>query len=259
MVAEKLDRIDSMNLYWAGKILGPENPILIPLYNIYTLLAEYHNASWQFLDGELRERPAQSGHETLVLPEPFGETEFMFSQHSEPLTVPFAKGMAEKGIREMTWKLHLPEQDDRIWKSLIKAGFGEFDEPVDVNGTEVKPGEVLSAVVSRNIERNSHRVPEQEDYQIHFAVGYGESGGLPSTVRATVTSVPDEFFSRYHDADTSMDTSMDASIAAQLLVRQQRLPGVFSPEEFFDVPSYFAELKKRHFRVALDVCTDLPV
>ncbi|MDO8863831.1 saccharopine dehydrogenase NADP-binding domain-containing protein [Haliea sp. E1-2-M8] len=254
-VAEKLDSIENINLFWAGKIVGPDSPVLIPLYNIYTLLAEYHNSSWQFLDGKLREQPAQSGHETIILPEPFGETEFMFSQHSEPLTVPFAKGIAEKGINEMTWKLHLPEQDDRIWKSLVKAGFGSFDEPVDLNGMKVSPGELLSAVISRNIERNHERLPEQEDYQIHFAVGHGECGGLPTTVRATVTSVPDEFFSEYHDAGTSMN----ASIAAQLLVRQEGQAGVFSPEEFFDVSRYFAELKKRRFKITLDVCTDVPV
>lgn len=48
--------------------------------------------------GKLVERPPQSGKQTLVLPEPFGELKFIHSQHSEVATVPFAKGIKDKGI-----------------------------------------------------------------------------------------------------------------------------------------------------------------
>lgn len=252
-VAEELDTIEKINLYWAGKRVGAESPVIVPLYNVKTILAEYYHPSLQFLNGRLTETPAQTGKETILLPEPFGATEFMYSQHSEPATVPFAKGIAEKGIREMTWKLHLPDADDTVWKSLVKAGFGEFDDPVSIDGTGVKPGDFLTALIGRNLERHADKIPEQSDYQIHFAVGAGERNGLRTAATCTATSGPDDFFRGYHDAGTSMN----ASISAQLLLLQENQPGVWGPEEFFDVSRYFDELKKRHFGVRLEVRTEL--
>ncbi|CAF1594058.1 unnamed protein product, partial [Didymodactylos carnosus] len=71
VVADRLDRIDKMNLYWTAKFIGDENSILIPPYNLSTVLAEYGNPSQQFLNGKLPQVPAQSGFETIDLPEPF--------------------------------------------------------------------------------------------------------------------------------------------------------------------------------------------
>jgi len=52
-------------------------------------------------DGKLVERLPQTGEQTLVLPEPFGELKFIHSQHSEVATVPFAKGIKDKGIKDL--------------------------------------------------------------------------------------------------------------------------------------------------------------
>ncbi len=129
-VAERLDRIDRINLYWAAENLAPESPVLVPPYSLRTVLAEYANPSQQFLDGRLVQMPPQSGKETLILPPPWGRTEFMHTQHSEPLTVPFAAGIRDKGIREFTWKLHLPQREHEAWAALCKAGFGDFEESI---------------------------------------------------------------------------------------------------------------------------------
>jgi len=56
---------------------------------------------------------------------------------------------------------------------------------------------------------------------------------------------PDPFFEGYNDAATSMNTS----IGAQLLGRSRTVPGVWGPEEYYDIREYFEELKKRHFNV----------
>ena len=45
---------------------------------------------------------------------------------------------------------------------------------------------------------------------------------------------------------------MNASIAAQLILRGAVRPGVWAPEEYFDVADYFAELKKRHFTIVVE-------
>lgn len=63
-----------------------------------------------------------TGQETLDLEEPWGRCEFMDTPHSEQLTVPLADGIREKGIREFTWRLHLPRREQ------VKAGFGQAPE-----------------------------------------------------------------------------------------------------------------------------------
>ena len=105
-----------------------------------------------------------TGVEEIDLPEPWNRCEFMYSPHSEQLTVPVAKGIAEKGIREFTWKLHLPRREHDAWVGLVKAGFGT-DDPIEVGGTS--EADRSCRVISRNIERNRDRVPRRH-HEIHF-------------------------------------------------------------------------------------------
>jgi saccharopine dehydrogenase-like NADP-dependent oxidoreductase len=245
-VADKLETIEAINLYWAATSVGPESPVLVPPYAASTVLSEYANPSQQFLDGKLTEVPPQSGQEVRDLPEPWGRTRFMHTQHSEPLTVPFAEGIAEKGIREMTWKLHLPDAEHAAWVGLVKAGFGDFDEPVRLrDGREVKPIDVLQAVIDRNLARNADRIPPQESHEIHLAIGRGTVGGKPSEARCRVMSHPHPLYDGYLDAGTSMCMS----IGVQLLMAGKPKPGVWAPEEYFEPEAFFDELRRRHFVV----------
>jgi saccharopine dehydrogenase-like NADP-dependent oxidoreductase len=249
-VADRLETIEAINLYWAAAAVGPENPVLVPPYAASTVLSEYANPSQQFLDGALVEVPPQSGQEELDLPPPWGRTLFMHTQHSEPLTVPFAEGIAEKGIREMTWKLHLPEAEHAAWVGLVKAGFGDFDRPVQLrDGREVKPIDVLQAVIDRNMAENADKIPAQEAHEIHLAIGRGTVGGRAREARCQVMSHPHPLYEGYLDAGTSMCMS----IGVQRLMSGPLEPGVWAPEEVFDPAAFFAELERRHFQVEQDL------
>ena len=248
-VANELDSIDKINLYWAATVVGPENPVLIPPYSVSTVLAEYAYPSTQFFDGKHIECEPMTGIEFLELPEPWGRTEFMYSPHSEQLTVPLAKGIKEKGIQEFTWKLHLPHREHEAWIGLVKAGFGDFDDPVEINGVQVKPLDVLNATINRNIERNTDKIPDQEGHEIHLAIGRGKKGGVETEVHCEVRVHPDPMYTPYVDAATSMNVS----IAAQLLLNTDPMPGVWAPEEFFEINSYFEELRRRNFNVAIKI------
>lgn len=250
-VADRLDRVDRINLYWAATKIGPDSPVLVPPYSVSTVLAEYANPSQQFLDGRLQEVPAQAGAEVIDLPEPWGRTTFIHSQHSEPLTVPFSEGIAEKGIREFTWKLSLPARDHEAWVGLVKAGFGAADEPVTVKGVSVRPLDVLLAVIERNITRNRSRIPNQESHEIHFAIGQGARDGKRCRVTCRVIGHPDPLYDDYVDAGTSMNMSIGVQ---QVLSRPLR-PGVWAAEEYFQADAFFAELRKRHFAIEIETQT----
>ncbi len=247
-VADRLDRIERINLYWAACKVGPESPVLVPPYSISTVLAEYTNPSQQFLDGRLQEVPPQAGEEILDLPQPWGRTKFIHSQHSEPLTVPFSQGIAEKGIREFTWKLSLPERDHEAWAGIAKAGFDAVNEPVTVKGATVRPLDVLQAVIERNMAKNRDRIPAQDSHEIHFAIGHGTRDGKRCRVTCRVIGHPDPLYSDYVDAGTSMNMS----IGVQQILRKPLRPGVWAPEEYFEVEPFFAELRKRHFSIEIE-------
>lgn len=242
-VADELDEIDSIKLYWAAELVGEENPILVPPYSVSTVLAEYAHESTQFYDGRHVTCPPMSGREFLDLPEPWGRCEFMHSPHSEQLTVPLADGIREKGIKEFSWKLHLPHREHEAWVGLVKAGFGDFDRPVEIGGQKVSPLDVLNKVIERNMLENAPKIPEQDSHEIHFAIGKGRKDGMERTVTVEVIVKPDALYKPYVDACTSMN----GSIAAQLILSQPMRPGVFAPEAYFDVPTYFRELEKRKF------------
>ncbi len=246
-VADELDEIDSINLYWAATLTGQENPVLVPPYSVSTVLAEYAHPCLQFLDGRHVECQPQTGIEVIDLPQPWGRCEFMYSIHSEQLTVPLADGIREKGIKEFTWKLHLPNREHEAWVGLVKAGFGDFDRTVDINGTAVRPLDVLNAVINRNIAEKQDQIPAQQSHEIHFAIGRGRKGGKAVTARCEVLVRPNEMYAGYVDAATSMN----ASIAVQLMLSETRRPGVYAPEAYFDVKSYFREAEKRKFAITL--------
>jgi saccharopine dehydrogenase-like NADP-dependent oxidoreductase len=245
LVADELDSIERINLYWACERVGPESPVLTPPYSLSTVLAEYARPSIQFLAGRHTEVAPLAGLETLDLPEPFGKTEFIFTPHSEQLTVPLADGIRDKGIKEFTWRLHLPRREHEAWVGLIKAGFGDFEDAIMTNGVAVRPLDVLQEVISRNIERKRDSIPIQTSHEIHFAIAHGIKDGVSTKVQCDVVIKPDALYDSYVDAGTSMN----ASIAAQLILMAPTRPGVWAPEEYFVVEPYVAELRKRKFAV----------
>jgi hypothetical protein len=246
--AERRSAVDDV-VSWLSLAIGDERPILVPPYALSTILAEYANPSQQFLDGALREAKPQSGRESLLLPAPFGRTEFIYSQHSEPLTVPFADGIAEKGIREFTWRLHLPEREHEAWVGLVKAGFGDFDEPLELNGVSIKPVDFLDALIRRNVARNAAKIPRQEGHELHLAIGEGEKDGRKVTINQAVFGGPAVARPGYIDPATSIGMS----IGIQLFLKTERRPGVWGPEEYFEPKSFLAELERRGFVVVDDM------
>lgn len=246
-VADRLDRIDRIGLYWVARFLGPENPVLVPPYAVSTVLAEYARPSMQFLKGKLKEVPPRSLEEVMDLPAPFGRCTFFCTPHSEPLTVPFAAGIRDKGIKEMTWKLSLPQHEHQAWMDLIKSGFGDFDDPIEICGKPIKPADFLDALLRRTAERNAAAMPKQEYHELHFAVGDGQRGDRSARVVARVGAGPHPLYEGYHDAATSMAMS----VGAQLLMASPQ-PGVWAPEELFDTDAFLAEMSKRHFRVEIE-------
>jgi len=46
---------------------------------------------------------------------------------------------------------------------------------------------------------------------------------------------------------------MNASIGAQLIKRSEQISGVWAPEEYYNISEYFTELRKRYFKVSMEI------
>ena len=149
--------------------------------------------------------------------EPWGPTTFIHSQHSEPLTVPFSEGIKEKGIREFTWKLSLPERDHEAWIGIGESRLRADDEPITVKGViGASAGCVAGGDRSQHEEECKIRIPAQESHEIHFAIGHGARDGKRCTVTCRVIGHPNPLYDDYVDAGTSMNMS----IGVQQMLKQ---------------------------------------
>ena len=246
-VADELDTIERLNLYWAAELVGPENPILVPPYSVSTVLAEYALPSTQFLDGRHVEDAADDRGR--------GDRP---ARALEPVRVhvlaPFraAHGAGREGHRrEGDPRVHLEASPAAPRaRCLGRPREGRASAATTrstIGGVTVRPMQVLSGVISRNIERNRRGVPAQASHEIHFVIGPAPAAA-PATAWGEIIVRPNAMYEGYVDAATSMN----GSIAAQLMLVGAR-PGVWAPEEIFDVRLISRELRKRKFDVSLNV------
>jgi hypothetical protein len=96
---------------------------------------------------------------------------------------------------------------------------------------------------------NGERIPAQESHELHLAIGRGTRGGKPLTVNCAIIGGPHPDYDGYTDPCTSMGLS----IGVQQMLATPLKPGVWGPEEYFEVAPFLAELEKRHFTVVRDL------
>lgn len=250
---EQLDTVEKVSIYWAGKYKGPERTVFVPPYNIQSLLNEYTEQNVQYIDGKAKKMPALSGEQFIDLPEPFGRLKFVHTTHSETATIPYSEGFKTKGIREVTWRLSMPEWCDSVMKALVNCGFGD-SEPLKVDGAKIVPWKFLQMLLDRNVAKIKDQITADssegtEDHGIYFVIASGARGGHTTQVTTICYQPPDKFYEGYIDAATSMG----ASIGGQILGRGEMPPGVWAPEECIEVGKFFDELKKRHFEISMKI------
>ena len=152
-VADRLDRVDRINLYWGATKIGPKARARSALQHLYCFggIRQFQPAvsRWQ-----LQEVPAQAGAETIDLPAALGTHDLHPLPAFRAADRTFFRGHRRERNSEFTWKLSLPARDHEAWVGLVKAGFGAADEPVTVKGVSVRPLDVLQAVIDRNIAKN---------------------------------------------------------------------------------------------------------
>lgn len=242
---EGMERIESVDMAFAAVAPDmPESDVLVPPYSIRTIMQEFCDPSFQYIDGELRELPALAGRRCIRFPEPIGEVNCIHTLHSEPATLPTL--LAERGAREVTWRLGLPAQLEGAVQAFAAAGLGSA-KPLNVGGAAIAPVEFLAGCIDARIAS----APRSEEPYSEFGCLRAEARGWTneSTVRVVIECVlatngvaPDV---------AGVMTGTPAAVAALMLAKGEAgCAGAHGPERVIDPLSMFTRLADVGFKTS---------
>ena len=146
--ALRLDTVEWVRIRDGIVNFAPAWAPLVPPYSLDTLLNEFIMNPWIFKDGDWREMTPFSGAEVIDFPEPVGTQTCFYTIHSEPRTIPVS--FRDKGIREVSFQLSLPKAFEDKLRFVVELGLAG-QEPVDVDGTQVVPRELLMKLVEESL------------------------------------------------------------------------------------------------------------
>jgi saccharopine dehydrogenase-like NADP-dependent oxidoreductase len=216
--AEDVAGIDSLHVSAAGRDLEPPPGFSVP-YALQTLLDELTMPPVAVSDGEAIELEAMSPGGTVDFGEPIGESDTIYTLHSEMLTFPDSFGCREGSFR---LSLH-PGLLERL-RALAAAGADEVARAA----AEAVP-------------------PSRNTVAVHLVEAAG--GGTRVRVRAVTRPVEE-----LGAGGGVTSTAAPAAATIRLLARG-RIParGVHPPERCIDPDELFPELERRGSEFDLEV------
>jgi len=222
-----------------------------PGYSMISVMREYEDEAWEFVNGEYKAFPPGSEPEEILFPEPIGPLTCIHTLHSEPATIPAS--YKDKGVKEVTWKLGLPPKVDERARFLASLGFAG-SEPVNVYGVEVVPRDVLSVVADKRAREKLAGVKlELKEVACARAQVIGKKNGKKMEyIVDSIVRTPHRL-----GAAVAVGTGVPPSIAAQMQVKGMIKPGVWAPEQVITPEYFFSELAKREIRVQVATKEDL--
>lgn len=243
--ASKLDTVEEAKAICACGDFTKTNAVIGIPYSLLTVMEEHTMEPWILKDGELQPVPPGSGKEIISFTEPVGPAEAFYCIHSEP--VQFAKSFKEKGIKNASFKLSLPEEFEGAVSFLAELGFAT-EEPINVKGQEVNPLHTMVAVVNRYLERyDSKNDGELNDCDVLRAVVTGIKDGVEKEITVECVIRTSE---KWGFMAGALDTGVPPSIVAQMICNGQITErGAFGAEKGVPALTYFKELSKRQMPV----------
>jgi saccharopine dehydrogenase-like NADP-dependent oxidoreductase len=251
---DRLDEVEKVHLSYAVVDITDMKGIDVfqPGYSLVSIMREFCDEAWAFIDGEYKAFPPGSEPEEIVYPEPIGKRTCIYTLHSEPATIPAS--YKDKGVKEVTWKLGLPPGFEERARFLASLGFGS-SEPVIVRGVEVIPLEVLAVVTDKQVREKLAGV-ELELNQVACAraqVIGKKNGRKTEYIVDSIARTPH----RLGDV-IAVGTGVPPSITAQMQVKGMiKEPGVWGPEQVIAPEYFFSELARREIRVQVTMKEDL--
>lgn len=239
---DQLDQVESVNFEAGGRDMTDYKGIdvCLPPSSQRTLMREFIWEPEEFVDGSYKTFPVLSGAEEITFPDPIGKLTCTRVVHAELATIP--SSFSDKGIKNVTWRYNLIPRLNHISQILAMCGMGSED-PIEVNGKEVLPIDVLMAAMRREAERRTKGL----DIKTHTVM----CQRVRISGKKDGKNIEHIIWSMYHpykpwgDMDWT-GTGMPPSIVAQMQAKGViNTPGVWAPEQIIDPVPFFEELAKR--------------
>lgn len=215
----------------------------VPPYALSTIVDEFTDNNFEFVDGEFVEMPPFSGKMTVDFPEPYGRLNLYNMIHSEVATMPIS--FKEKGIKNVAFKLALPTLFEERLRFLIENGMGST-EKINVNGLEVAPKDVLIEIFEQkpNVASKSNVVPQDRKLLRCIVTGTKDGGKKTYEVETDLNHHP------WGLTNGHFSVGFPGAVTAKMLGRGQvKEKGFFSGESVLDTEIYFNELAQRDIHV----------
>jgi lysine 6-dehydrogenase len=247
----RLDTVDHVRIRDGIVNFAPPAAPLVPPYALDTILNEFTMNPWTFVEGKFRELAPFSGAEEVDFPEPVGRQTAFHTIHSEPYTI--AVSFADKGIKEVSFKLSLPKAFEQRLRLLVELGVSGT-EPVSLDGISVEPRRLLLQLVDRSLATLEETPPAKfDDHKVlRVIVGGTKDGqGLEYVMDCVVHP-----HAGWHMPMSTWTVGFPAAVTSRLLgAGVIERPGVFGGEAIIPPETYFAELNKQgiHVTVAQNV------
>ena len=239
-----LDEPDGVSMWDGGIPQEPEEPWNYKLtFHLNGLSNEYYGSTMFLRDGQLTEikcfDPAE--YELIEFPEPFGLLE-AFATAGGTSTAPWTYLGKLKTYQNKT--LRYPGHAAQ-WKAFSDAGLLEL-EPIEVNGVQVVPREVLHALIGPKIQAPPHF----KDVVLIRTLATGRHQGRAAEAQVDLVDYYDEA-----TGFTAMErtTGWDGAIVAEMMARGETPRGAVPVELAVDPIKFVAELRQRGFDLKEEV------
>lgn len=237
---DRLDTVESILILDAIINRSASGYGFVPPYSLNTIIEEFTMNNYEFIDGEHVELPPFSGKMTVDFPEPYGCLNLYNMIHSEVATMPIV--YAERGLKNMAFKLALPTLFEERLRFLIENGLGNTKK-IDVKGVAVSPRDFLIEVFETKIG-NKSKTPD--DMKLLRVIVTGKRNGKDCVIEVET----DLHHHPWGLSNGHFSVGFPGAITAKMLGRKQvKEKGFFSGEQVINTDIYFRELEKRDVHV----------
>lgn len=251
--ADRLDTVETVRIYSGIVNRRIKGNKIVPQYALDTILDEFTVNNFEFKDGQMLELPAFSGGEEIDFAEPVGRQTVYNVIHSEVATIPLS--FADKGIKNVSFRLALPKVFEEKLRFLLDIGFGST-APIDVKGNPVVPRDVLIAMLEKPVQYIDRAVPQtHDDHKDIRVIVVGEKDGRRLTYQVETILHP---YPKWNMACGPFTVGYPGAVTTRLLGGGKiKEKGFFSGESVIDPQMYFDELAKRDIKFFVQVSHDL--
>ena len=229
----QLDEAETIMIRVGGIPVKPEPPFgYNHVFSMEGVFDHYTDPSFVIRNGEAKYLPSLSEIETIYF-DKFGPLEaFHTAGGTSTLahTFPYLKHLEYKTIR-------YPGHAEKF-KLLVDLNLTKLDYTVDVNGTTVKPREVLLKVLDPIVD-----LKDKEDVVLLRVIVSGKQNNQPKTLTYEMMTFKDKDL---NVTAMARSTAYTISVVAQMLGNGTiTKKGIFTPEEIVPGNKYIEEMAKR--------------